>query len=107
MLNTFLPDSDLVYVRADGRKLDDDLVEIAFEDMEPLEAVDLIGVEPHTAVAILPYLDFECVGVHPYGAVTMTPAPAYPRADEADLIEDAIPTEEFSQWERDGAEAWA
>ncbi|MEZ4315861.1 MAG: hypothetical protein R3F61_00080 [Myxococcota bacterium] len=102
MINTFLPDSDLVYVRADGLT-NDDLPEIAFEDMEPIESVDLVGVEPHTAVAILPFTEFDCVGVWPWGAVTTTPGPAYPRADEADLIEDAIPTEEYSRWESEAA----
>ncbi len=105
MRNTFLPDTDLVYLRADTHQ-SEDLVEIGFEDMEPIEAVDLVGVEPHTAVAILPYMEFDFVGVHPYGAVTTTPAPAFPRADEADLIEDAIPTEEYAAWDN-GLEASA
>jgi len=102
MHNTFFPDSDMIYVRADGAR-DLDLTEIAFEDMEPIEVVELVGVEPHTAVAILPYMEFDCVGVYPYGAVTATPAPAFPRADEADLIEDAIPTEEYSRFDNEHA----
>ncbi len=102
MRNTMLADTDLIFYRPPkGSDDEDGLTEIQFEDMEPIEAVEFVGVEPHAAVAILPYVEFVCVGVHPYGAVTTTPAPAFPRADQADLIEDAIPTEEFSAWEHE------
>jgi hypothetical protein len=101
MRNTLLVDTDLLYARQ--TELDDpvsdadDLTEIGFEDMEPIEGFDLVGIEPHTAIAILPFVEFDVVGVAPYGAVTLTPAPAFDR--HHDLPPDAIPTEEFASWD--------
>ncbi|MCA9570130.1 MAG: hypothetical protein KC656_19930 [Myxococcales bacterium] len=104
MQNTLLVDTDLVYARPnetdpivpDG----DDLVEIGFEDMEPVAGFDLVGIEPHTAIAILPFVEFDLVGVAPHFALTTTPAPAFPRAP-VDLEPDCVPTEEFASWEHD------
>jgi hypothetical protein len=95
--NTFLPDADLVYVRCPTGH--SEMVEIAFEDMEPVEMADVVGVEPHAAVALLPPIDLEYVGVAPWGAVSCTPAPAFPRYARAQFEPDSVPTEEFASWE--------
>ena len=114
MRNTLLVDTDLVYARPYDRPLegiatfddDADLVEIGFEDMEPVAGFDLVGIEPHTAIAILPFVEFDVVGVAPNTAITTTPAPAFPREASPDLEPDAVPTEEFASWDdRDLGEA--
>lgn len=102
MLNTFLPDADLVYARVPSSD-DHDLVEIAFEDMEPVEMRDHVGVEPHAAVALLPPIDMEYLGVHPFGAVSCTPAPAFPRYAREQFEPDTVPTEEFAAFDVDGS----
>lgn len=99
--NTFLPDTDLVYARFPKDNADDGLTEIAFEDMEPIEGFDLVGIEPHTAIAISPVAEFDCIGVAPYGAIAATPIPTFPRHVMAELTPDTIPTEEYNSWDEE------
>lgn len=100
--NTLLADTDMVYRRIPDDVLgDDDLVEIAFEDMEPIEGFDLVGIEPHTAIAILPLAEFDVIGVAPFGAIAATPIAACPRHVLAELEPDTIPTEEYHAWDQD------
>lgn len=104
--NTLLPDTDMVYVRATLDE-EEELPEIAFEDMEPIEGFDVVGIEPHTAIAISPMAEFDCIGVAPYGAIAATPRPAFPRDVVAELEPDSIPTEEYGSWEEEPPEAAA
>lgn len=107
MRNTLLVDTDMVYTRQndlDAPLDDDDLVEIGFEDMEPIEGFDLVGIEPHTAIAILPFVEFDLVGVGAFAAVTMTPAPAFERS-LGRLEPDCVPTEEYASWDHQPDEA--
>lgn len=105
--NTLLLDTDLVYARPhvsppdELDSYDDGLVEIGFEDMEPVAGFDLVGIEPHTAIAILPFVEFDLVGVAPNIAITTTPAPARQR-QAAELEPDAVPTEEYASWDDPG-----
>lgn len=106
--NTILVDSDLVYIRPSTRGCDDDLTEIGFEDMEPLdETSEAVGVPPYDALALFPSAEFDCVGVHPFGAIACTPAPAFPRGTVGDFDPDAIPTEEFARWDQNESGAVA
>lgn len=107
MRNTLLVDTDLVYGRPNADEAlenDDDLVEIGFEDMEPIEGFDLVGIEPHTAIAILPFMEFDIVGVGEFSAVATTPVPAFPRAT-GDLEPDMVPTEEYTSWDEEAGPA--
>lgn len=106
MRNTILVDSDLIYFRVPTRGEDEGLVEIGFEDMEPIHRTsEAVGVPPYDAVALFPSAEFDCVGVHPFGALAVTPPPAFARDTEEDFDPDAIPTEEFASW--DQADPWA
>lgn len=101
MYNTFLPDADLVYTRVPPGE--SDLVEIAFEDMEPVEMADHVGVEPHAAIALLPPIDLEYLGEYPFAAVSCPPAPEFPTYARAQFEPDSVPTEEFASWEAEAA----
>ena len=96
-IRALLPDADLVYTRVPTS--DDDLTEIAFEDMEPIEMREMVGVEPNAAVALLPPIDMEYLGERPHGAFSVTPAPAFPRYAREQFEPDTVPTEEFATWD--------
>ena len=70
MDNTFLLDVDLLFRRV---PLDDeDLVDIEFADMEPVDADDLVGVLPHECRASVPVEPYDMVGVAGHAAVATT-----------------------------------
>lgn len=71
MQNTLLVDVDLVYQRPAARADDDDLVEIDFEDMTPLDDPELVGDAPLEANAYVPLADYDLVGVRGHSAVAV------------------------------------
>ena len=100
------PSVDLVYARYPDRPSDgDDLIEIGFEDMEPVESFDMVGIEPYTAVAILPFSNIDILGIPPFAAVACTPSERTSRQYVDELGEDAIQTEEFHEWSQESTAA--
>lgn len=77
------------------------LVEIEFADMEPVDAIDLVGVPPLQATASIPLPGYDLVGVPPAVAVALLDAePAPPRLlpfalRRRALLPEELPTEEF------------
>jgi hypothetical protein len=65
-------DLDLVF-RKVAPGTDDELADIEFADMEPIDDVDLIGVSPHEAAASLALPSYDIVGVQPFSAVAVLP----------------------------------
>jgi hypothetical protein len=99
MKNTYFVDADLVYHRP-PRPADDDLVEIEFADMEPLDGRDLVGVEPLAAIATIDLPAYDLVGVDGQAAIASTPAPRKARRmfTGATPSPEELETEEYTSW---------
>src|SRR5687767_13920186 len=103
MDNTFLLDVDLLFRRVPVD--DQDLVDIEFAEMEPVDADDLVGVLPLEARASVPVEPYDMVGVDGHAAVAMTALHARRRAvalrpspspwTEPPLGPEELETEEF------------
>ncbi len=98
MRNTHFADVDLLFRRPPTNS-DDDLVEIEFADMEPLDGDEVVGVVPLEAIALLDLLPYEIVGVGAQAAIATEPRPARRRVfrHSADDAEDRE-TEEYASW---------
>lgn len=114
MHNTYFADVDLVYHRV-PRFADDELDEIDFADMEPLDDLEEeVGVAPHCACLVVPVEPYDVVGVGSNQAIAMTPAPGerhfapYTIGTLGDLGEEDFPTDEYTQHdENEISEAFA
>jgi hypothetical protein len=114
MHNTYFADVDLVYHRV-PRFDDDDLDEIEFDDMEPVDDLEMeVGVAPHCACLVVHNEPYDVVGIGPGQAIAMTPAPGertfapYTIGTLEDLGEEDFPTDEYTEHdEKDIAEAFA
>jgi hypothetical protein len=101
--NTYVPDVDLVFHRV-PRVRRDDLDEIDFADMEPLDDLEEpVGVEPHAAVLMVPVAPYDLIGVQGgCQAVAMEPGPEeitfarYTIGTLADLEAEDFPTDEYT-----------
>ncbi len=77
------------------------LAEIEFADMEPVDALDLVGVPPLQALASIPFAPYDLVGVPPAVAVALPDhAPTTPKLQPFSprrraLSAEELPTEEF------------
>ncbi len=100
--NTYVPDVDLIYHRI-PRVRRDDLDEIDFADMEPLDDLEEpVGVAPHTAVLMVPLEPYDLIGVQGGQAVAMAPAAGehhfarYTIGSLADIEGEDFPTDEYT-----------
>ena len=100
--NTYVPDVDLIYHRV-PRAPDDDLDEIDFADMEPLEDLEeAVGVYPHEATLMVPVTPYDLIGDQGGLAVARTPAPGqrhfapYTIGTLGDLGDEELPTDEYT-----------
>lgn len=107
MENTYFVDVDLVYHRV-PRGVDDDLDEIDFCDMEPIDNIEeSVGVFPHEAMLIVPVEPYDIIGVGSNQAVAMTPAPGerhfahYTIGTLGDFGEEDFPTDEYTEHDSD------
>lgn len=75
MTNTYVLDVDLVYHRVPSRPTDD-LDEIDFVDMEPLDDLEeAVGVAPHDCVLLVPVEPYDVIGLQGGRAIAMAPKP--------------------------------
>ncbi|MCB9689408.1 MAG: hypothetical protein H6738_11105 [Alphaproteobacteria bacterium] len=96
MQNTLLIDVDLVF-HTEPAKTDDDLVELDFEDLIPIEdEPDLVGVAPLEANALIPLVEYDLVGVRGFSAVAVSGAVGRPFDRRPPQRADELPTEEFT-----------
>ena len=107
MRNTYFADVDLVYHRV-PRTHDDDLDEIDFADMEPLDDLEEeVGVAPHCANLAVPVEPYDVVGVGNGKAIAMTPAPGerhfapYTIGTLGDIDGEDLPTDEYTEHDDD------
>ena len=97
MQNTLLIDVDLVFHTQPPKPDDDDLVELDFEDLVPIDDLpDLVGVAPLEANAIIPLVEYDLVGVRGYSAVATSGERARPFDRRSSPRSDELPTEEFT-----------
>ncbi len=114
MQNTYFADVDLVYHRV-PRLEHDDLDEIDFADMEPIDDLEEeVGVAPHCACLLVPVEPYDVVGDGPGQAIAMTPAPGeryfapYTIGTLGDIEGDDLPTDAYTAHdEAEIAEAFA
>ena len=107
MHNTYFIDVDLVYHRVPSDEVDD-LDEIDFSDMEPLDDLqESVGVAPHEATLVVPVDPYDLIGVGNSAAVAMTPAPGerhfapYTIGTLGDVGSEELPTDEYTALDTD------
>lgn len=99
MHNTLYLDDELLFRRPSRAEPAEDLAEIEFADMEPIDATDLVGVPPYEVVSSIPFPDLDLVGVPPAVAVAVAhrePLALKPIRLSSRTTPDELPTEEFS-----------
>jgi hypothetical protein len=97
--NTLFLDDELLFRRPSLSAVgDDELADIEFADMEPVDATDVVGVPPYQVTASIPFPQLDLVGVPPSVAVAVAvrePMSLRGLRPPSRVGPEELPTEEF------------